>query len=104
MNINSNILTILSSPSQLDKSRAFQLMNKNKTRGLQLRLGISWDQFRVIWDHHLGVIWDTLGVIWDQLGMIWDHLGIIWDHLGDTWCHLVVILVVSDRQSKFLLG
>ena len=31
-----------------------------------------------------------------------DHLGIIWDHLGDTWCHLVVILVDSDRQSKFL--
>ena len=62
--------------------------------GLQLRLGISWDHFRVIWD--------TLGVIWDHLGMIWDHLGMIWDHLGDTWCHLVVILVDSDRQSKFL--
>ena len=29
-------------------------------------------------------------------------MGIIWDHLGDTWCHLVVILVDSDRQSKFL--
>ena len=65
----------------------------NKTRGLQLRLGISWDHW---------VIWDTLGVIWDHLGIIWDHLGIIWDHLGDTWCHLVVILVDSDRQSKFL--
>jgi hypothetical protein len=65
----------------------------NKTRGLQLQLGISWDHW---------VIWDTLGVIWNHLGMIWDHLGIIWDHLGDICCLLVVTLVDSDSQSKFL--
>ena len=40
--------------------------------------------------------------IWDHLGIIWDNQGISWEHLGDTWCHLVVILVDSDNQIKFL--
>ena len=53
-----------------DKKILSKQIDKNKTRGLQLRLGISWDHFRVIWDHHLGVIWDTLGVIYDHLGVI----------------------------------
>ena len=45
---------------------------------------------------------DHLVILCDHLVVIWDHLGIIWDHLRDTWCHLVVILVHSDSQSKFL--
>ena len=51
---------------------------------------------------HLGPFESCLGVIWDHKGVIWDCLGQFGNHLGDTWRHLVVILVESDSQSKFL--
>merc|ERR1711888_51728 len=51
---------------------------------------------------HLGQFGSHLGPFGNHWRPFGNHLGLFGNHLGDTWCHLVVILVDSDRQSKFL--